>query len=37
MRFGKTWVYGLIHETTDGKIENMTMETGSLEKITLGN
>ena len=31
MRFGKTWVYGLIHETTDGKTESMTMETGSLE------
>ena len=33
MRFGKTWVYGLVHETKDGEIENMTTETSSLEKM----
>ena len=33
MRFGRTWVYGLDHETTDGKHESLTIETGSLETI----
>ena len=33
MRFGRTWVYGLNHETKDGKVEKMTMETGSLETL----
>ena len=33
MRFGKTWTYGLVHETKDGKMENLAMETGSLEKL----
>ena len=31
MRFGKVWVYGLNHETKDGKPESLTIETGSLE------
>ena len=33
MRFGRTWVYGLNHETKDGKAEKMIMETGSLETL----
>ena len=33
MRFGKAWVYGLMHETVDGKLEKLTMETGSLETL----
>ena len=33
MRFGKTWTYGLKHETAEGKTESMTMETGSLETL----
>ena len=37
MRFGKTWTYGLTHENKDGTQESLTIETGSLEKITLGN
>ena len=31
MKYGRIWTYGLMHETTDGKSEKMTMETGSLE------
>ena len=33
MRYGREWTYGLIHETKDGKMENLAMETGSLEKL----
>ena len=33
MRFGRAWVYGLMHETKEGKTENMTIETGSLETL----
>ena len=33
MRFGRAWVYGLNHETKDGKVEKMSMETGSLETL----
>ena len=33
MRFGRTWIYGLMHETADGKSEKLTMETGSLETL----
>ena len=33
MRFGKTWTYGLKHETTDGKSEKLAIETGSLETL----
>ena len=33
MRFGRTWVYGLNHETKDGTQENLSIETGSLEVL----
>ena len=33
MRFGRTWIYGLMHETIDGKSEKLTIETGSLETL----
>ena len=33
MRFGREWIYGLVHETKDGKVENLAMETGSLETL----
>jgi len=33
MRYGRTWVYGLNHETKDGKHESLTIETGSLETL----
>ena len=33
MRFGRTWVYGLNHETKDGTQENLSIETGSLETL----
>ena len=33
MRFGRAWVYGLDHETKDGKHESLTIETGSLETL----
>tara|TARA_R110000824_G_scaffold211911_1_gene398161 strand:+ start:408 stop:587 length:180 start_codon:yes stop_codon:yes gene_type:complete len=33
MRFGRTWVYGLNHENTDGTNDSLTIETGSLETI----
>ena len=33
MRFGKTWTYGLMYETADGKLEKLTVETGSLETL----
>ena len=31
MKYGRVWVYGLNHETKDGKPESLTIETGSLE------
>ena len=33
MRFGRTWVYGLSHDNTDGTNDSFTIETGSLETI----
>ncbi len=33
MRYGKSWVYGLNHENTDGTNDSFTIETGSLEVI----
>ena len=33
MKYGRVWVYGLNHETKDGKRENLTIDTGSLEVI----
>ena len=33
MKYGRVWVYGLNHETTDGTQENLSIETGSLEVI----
>ncbi len=33
MKYGRVWVYGLNHETTNGNQENLSIETGSLETM----
>ena len=33
MKYGRVWVYGLIHDNTDGTNDSFTIETGSLETI----
>ena len=33
MKYGREWVYGLIHDNTDGTNDSFTIETGSLETI----